>query len=283
MPVAPTAANAAANRRRLPLLTIPHQRGRLRGSLPPRWARTCATGRSSGSRRRRRTRPRRRAARSTGRVRPSNCGGPEPNAHLAWFESLAALAEAAVLDDDLGCQPPEPEPAVRRDGERLHAVAPGVGDDLVEHPGDERGRVACGQSDRSRFLQSSDQGEGYRRVARLDVDDGGLDDGVAEVGDGEARLRVDPLGWSSTAVELRAASASARPAARRKSRRRWTPANSSSSCRSDMPRSKDRVERSRSTRSRGAMIPPSVTQLRTANDGLVAPQPRPGDGAARRW
>ena len=66
---------------------------------------------------------------------------PQAYADLARFEALAALAEAAVLDDDLGREPAEPEPAVGRDGERLHVVAACLGDDAVEHPGDERGGV----------------------------------------------------------------------------------------------------------------------------------------------
>src|ERR1019366_4428416 len=41
--------------------------------------------------------------------------------------------------------------------------------------------------------QSAEKGEWYRMVARRHLDDDGLDDRVAQVGDGQARLRIDAV------------------------------------------------------------------------------------------
>ena len=139
---------------------------------------------------------------------------------LAWVESFGALAEATVLDDDLGGEPAEPEAAVGRDGEGRDPVAACLGDDAFEHPGDEPGGVA-GSSGWSRVLQSAENRERDGRSHRE------TDRTVASTTASLRSATERPVSGStrrssSTTVALRAAAASARPAARRKTRRRCT-------------------------------------------------------------
>ena len=71
----------------------------------------------------------------------------QPKSDLAWLKTFAALAEPALLNDDLGSETTQPQPPSWRDGHFLNAVAACVSDYTLEHPRDEGLRIGgaeCG-------------------------------------------------------------------------------------------------------------------------------------------